>query len=132
MNDVDKAYNVGYIAALVMAKAHHMKREGKWDYLDPKLLKRYVSEESLKEIEASKDTPYCNICGEPALFQQIEDGTYSYCLSNYCPKCGSIMNPDIANKSPEDSIKEQVSEIQDVYNRMYGDLEAALGSDEVD
>ena len=56
MTDIEKAYNAGYIAALVNAKAHHT----------------------------------------------------------------------------EDSIKEQVSDIQDVYNRIHGDLKADLGSDEVD
>lgn len=131
MTDIEKAYNAGYIAALVNAKAHHMKVAGQWDFCNPDEYVGYISEAELLTLKESAHIPYCSICGKPALFQAIDNDKYLYALSDYCPNCGSIMNPDIANKPPEDSIKEQVSEIQDVYNRMHGDL-GVVGSDEVD
>lgn len=123
MNDVDKAYRAGYIAALVTAKAHHMKVVGEWHYCTPDVFEGYVSDEELEKIKLSSHVPYCSICGSDALFEQSADGKYVYALTDYCPNCGSIMNPNIANKTSEDSIKEQVSEIQDVYNRIHSDLE---------
>lgn len=132
MADVDKAYRVGYIAARVMAKAHHMKRVGKWDFCNPDEYVSYVSEEELLNLKESAHIPYCSICGKDALFKSLDNDTYIYALSDYCPSCGAILNPEVANKTPEDSIKEQVSEIRDVYNHMYDDLKAVSGSNEVD
>lgn len=132
MNDIDKAYHAGYIAALVMAKAHHMKLVGRWDFCNPDEFVGYVSEATMLELKESAHIPYCSICGKDALFQALDNGTYIYALSDYCPSCGAILNPEVANKTPEDSIKEQVSEIQDIYNRMHDDLGAALGNSEVD
>ena len=132
MNDVDKAYNAGYIAALVMAKAHHMKVVGQWDFCNPDDYVGHISEAELLALKESAHIPQCSICGKPALFQAIDKDKYLYALSDYCPSCGAILNPEIANKNPEDSIKEQVSEIQDVYNHMHSDLGAALESDEED
>jgi len=129
MNDVDKAYRAGYIAALVMAKAHHMKVVGQWHFCNPDEFVGYVSEAELLTLKESAHIPYCSICGKDALFQSLDNGKYIYALSDYCPNCGSIMNPDIANKVPEDSIKEQVSEIQDVYDRIHGDLRAEMEDD---
>ena len=132
MNDVDKAYNAGYIAALVMAKAHHMKVVGQWCFCNPDELVGYISEAELLALKESAHIPYCSICGKPALFQAIDNDKYIYAQSDYCPSCGAILNPDVANKSPEDSIKEQVSEIQDIYNSMHDDLETTLGPSEED
>ncbi len=132
MNEIDKAYHAGYIAALVMAKAHHMKVVGEWHRINPDEWVGFVCEEELEEIKSLSHVPYCSVCGFPALFNKLDTGEYVYALTNYCPNCGSIMNPDIANKTPEDSIKEQVSEIQDVYNSIHDDLEANFESSEVD
>ena len=122
MTDVEKAYNAGYIAALVMAKAHHMKVVGKWDYFNPDEWVGFVSDKKLAEIKSLAHIPYCSICAFPALFTKLDTGEYVYSLTNYCPNCGSIMNPDIANKSPEDSVKEQVDEINSLYNHLNDDL----------
>ena len=130
--EYQKAFHTGYIAALVTAKAHHMKLTGKWDYINPEEFKGHVSDEKMKELEADKDTPYCNVCGESALFKQLEDDTYAYCLSNYCPKCGAILNEEIANKTPEDSIAEQVEEINGLYNSIRDDLDRAKESGDLD
>lgn len=132
MNDIDKAYNAGYIAALVMAKAYHMKVVGQWRFCNPDELAGYISEAELLTLRESAHIPYCSICGKPALLQATDNDKYIYVQSDYCPSCGAILNPEIANKIPEESIKEQVSEIQDIYNSMSGDLEVALGSSEVD
>ena len=129
--EYQKAFHSGYIAALVIAKAHHMKLVGKWDYIVPEEFIGYVSDTELKEMDDSANTPYCNVCGESALFKQLEDGTYSYCLSNYCPKCGAILNEETANKLPEDSIREQVEEINGLYNAIRDDLDKAKESGEL-
>lgn len=129
MTDFEKAYHAGYIAALVNAKAHHMKVVGKWDYLDSEILVGFVSAEELEEIKKSSHTPYCSICGSSALFKHSDNEEYIYSLSNYCPNCGAILNSEIANKSPEDSVKEQIAELNGLYNDILDDFQ---NKDEVD
>jgi len=129
MTDIEKAYNAGYISALVNVKAHHMKVIGKWDYLDSETFVGFVSEEELEEIKKFSHTPYCSICGSSALFKYSDNEGYIYNLSDYCPNCGSIMNPNIANKTPEDSIKEQTEQFNELYNCILDDLrDSDLGS----
>lgn len=122
MNDVDKAYRAGYISALMVAKAHHMKVVGEWHYCTPDAFEGYISDEKLEKIKLSSHVPYCSICGSDALFEQSADGKYVYALTDYCPKCGSIMNPEIANKSPDDSIREQTEQFNELYNCILDDL----------
>ena len=55
-NEIDIGLKVTY-----MCEPNY--RIGKWDYVDPEVFRGYVSDEELKEIEASKDTPYCTSCG---------------------------------------------------------------------
>ena len=130
MNEIDKAYHAGYIAALVMAKAHHMKVVGEWHFCNPDEFVGYVSEAELATLKESAHIPYCSICGKEALFQSLDNDKYIYVLSDYCPNCGSIMNPDIANKSPEDSIKEQTEQYKELYNCILDDLhDSDLGSE---
>ena len=130
MNDVDKAYHAGYIAALVNAKAHHMKVVGKWDHFNPDEWVGFVCEEELEEIKSLSHVPHCSVCAFPALFNKLDTGEYVYALTNYCPNCGSIMNPDIANKTPEDSIKEQTEQYKELYNCILDDLhDSDLGSE---
>ena len=87
-NEIDIGLKVTY-----MCEPNY--RTGKWDYADPEVFRGYVSDEKLKEIEASKDTPYCTSCGADALYEKQDDGKYVYCLSNFCPKCGAILNPKL-------------------------------------
>lgn len=127
-----QAYDMGYIAALVTAKAHHMKVVAKWGYIDPEEFREYVDDTYFKELEKDADIPYCTNCGDPALFKQLENGMYARCLSNYCPKCGAILNEEIANKTPEDSIREQIEEINGIYNAISDDLQKAKENGDLD
>ena len=122
MNDIDKAYYAGYIAALVNAKAHHMKVVGEWHCYNPDEWVGFVSEAELEEIKSLSHIPHCSVCAFPALVTKSDTGEYVYALTNYCPNCGSIMNPDIANKTPEDSIKEQTEQFKKLYDCMHDDL----------
>ncbi|MBO4543906.1 MAG: hypothetical protein J5725_12090 [Bacteroidales bacterium] len=123
--DQQKAYDAGYIAALVTMKAHHMQVVAKWDYLNPSVWEGHVSNSTLQDIKDAAHIPWCTNCGGDALFEKQPNGKYTYCLSNYCPKCGALLNEEIANKSPEDSIKEQMAEINELYNAINDDLQNA-------
>lgn len=120
------AYQKGCLFTIMSLKAHHMKVVGMWNYLNLDNYKDMVSEEELKRLKeesaSAVNIPWCSNCGALALFEQQESGEYTYCLSNYCPKCGAILNEEIANKSSKDSIKEQSEELNRLHKEIMDNL----------
>ena len=87
-NEIDFGLKVTYLS-------EPKYRTGKWDYIDPETFRGYVSDEEMKKFTADKDTPYCTSCGASALFEKQDNGEYTYCLSNFCSRCGAILNPKL-------------------------------------
>ena len=88
---MDKELNDGLTAPYIAG----VYRKGEWTYLDTESFKDYLTDKEFRELEDEKHIPYCGSCGASALFEKQDDSNYSPCLSNFCPRCGAILNPKL-------------------------------------